>query len=473
MSERHWINGRRIVERIVVRADLVLDSPAHFGTGERGDLTDMDLARDALTGAPLLPGTSIAGALRAALHQREHGYRTAEQRGSATVAKQLFGGSKVDHEGDQSPLIVDDAIASSAATLVRDGVMLNAKTRTAAEKAKYDIELIPAGTTFPLRFELLLSADHNRDMMLSALFTTLSLLGDGAIALGAKKTRGLGSCHMASWRVLRYNLRDAAELVRYLRARDADELAAPTTDLASALGTPTAIPDQRRTVVLSFDAVIDGTMLVRGPLGAGALADAAQLTEGDRVVIPGSSIAGALRARAARILTTIGVNDPLLQAIFGPEQDKVGKDSTAHAARLMVADAAITDSTVHIHNRVAIDRLTGGALDGALFNEQPAVGGTTTLTLTLRCDQDENVVQSPAIGLLLLLLKDLWTGDLPLGGTISIGRGRLAGRSATLAIHAPDTKTTYTLTDTPGFGLDAAQRVELARYVDALQGATR
>jgi hypothetical protein len=32
----------------------------------------------------------------------------------------------------------------------------------------------------------------------------------------------------------------------------------------------------------------------------------------------------------------------------------------------------------------------------------------------------------------LLLLKDLWTGDLPLGGEISVGRGRLAGQKATL-----------------------------------------
>ena len=33
----------------------------------------------------------------------------------------------------------------------------------------------------------------------------------------------------------------------------------------------------------------------------------------------------------------------------------------------------------------------------------------------------------------MLLLKDLWTGDLPLGGEISVGRGRLCGRSATLS----------------------------------------
>lgn len=37
--------------------------------------------------------------------------------------------------------------------------------------------------------------------------------------------------------------------------------------------------------------------------------------------------------------------------------------------------------------------------------------------------------QEHEIGLLLLLLKDLWTGDLPLGGKISVGRGRLLGKS--------------------------------------------
>jgi len=36
------------------------------------------------------------------------------------------------------------------------------------------------------------------------------------------------------------------------------------------------------------------------------------------------------------------------------------------------------------------------------------------------------------VGLLLLLLKDLWTGDLPLGGESSVGRGRLKGKTASL-----------------------------------------
>ena len=76
-----------------------------------------------------------------------------------------------------------------------------------------------------------------------------------------------------------------------------------------------------------------------------------------------------------------------------------------------------------------IDRFTGGSYPGALFNQQPLFGtDKTQVTVRLK-------VENPTgadVGLLLLLLKDLWTKDLPLGGEASVGRGRLAGRSATL-----------------------------------------
>jgi hypothetical protein len=96
------------------------------------------------------------------------------------------------------------------------------------------------------------------------------------------------------------------------------------------------------------------------------------------------------------------------------------------ASRLLVAEALIEDGATLVQNRVAIDRFTGGALETALFGEAPHVGGTTTLRLTIRRPKEAH------IGLLLLLLKDLWTGDLALGGTSSIGRGRLRGVEATL-----------------------------------------
>ena len=88
-----------------------------------------------------------------------------------------------------------------------------------------------------------------------------------------------------------------------------------------------------------------------------------------------------------------------------------------------------------VQNRVSIDRFTGGALETALFNEQPVFGGKDSrLTLTL-CLREPGEAE---IGLLLQLLKDLWTGDLPVGGQGSVGRGRLQGFSARL-IRSGDT----------------------------------
>ena len=113
----------------------------------------------------------------------------------------------------------------------------------------------------------------------------------------------------------------------------------------------------------------------------------------------------------------------MVEDIFGTDiSDNGNKD--AKASRLIVHESEIKNTSELVQTRIAIDRFTGGALHGALFDAQPVFGSDETrvnLQLELR---------NPAhheIGLLLLLLKDLWTGDLPIGGESSIGRGRLQG----------------------------------------------
>lgn len=80
-------------------------------------------------------------------------------------------------------------------------------------------------------------------------------------------------------------------------------------------------------------------------------------------------------------------------------------------------------------SRVRIDRFTQGVVPAALFDEEPWFGGETCIRLELRnpCEGET--------GLFLLLVKDLITGDLPVGGTASVGRGILAGRAK---IRLPD-----------------------------------
>lgn len=94
-----------------------------------------------------------------------------------------------------------------------------------------------------------------------------------------------------------------------------------------------------------------------------------------------------------------------------------------------------------------IDRFTGGTFPGALFNEQPVFGDDDSevgIDLLLRDPDDEE------IGLILLLIKDLWTSDLPIGGEIGVGRGRLKGKRASLTLHNANLTREWRITATAG-----------------------
>ena len=79
------------------------------------------------------------------------------------------------------------------------------------------------------------------------------------------------------------------------------------------------------------------------------------------------------------------------------------------------------------------------------------------------------------LGLLLLLLKDLWTGDLPVGGEIGLGRGRFRGKTATLTYTPPgeeeavETEHTWTFSANKAGGLVIGGSPEpLEAFVTAL-----
>jgi len=333
--------------------------------------------------------------------------------------------------------MLDDALAQPVVPEIRDGVRIDARTRTALEGFKFDAELLPPGTVFPLRFELLLERDQ-RATRLEALVLALQGLEAGAIRIGGRKTRGFGRCSVAGWRMALFDLHDKAQLQDWLTLDEATHpiLAPavphkPVREWETLVGQPTP-QDARELLSLTAHFQLASPLLIRAELPLGESdeqPDFVHLRDAlGRPVLSGTSLAGALRARALRILNTLGQSqaapDSLLNRLFGKDMQQHKQQPTA--SRLIVEEAIIVDSAPLVQNRVSIDRFTGGALDTALFSEAPQVGGAVTLTLHIRNPEP------PEIGLLLLLLKDLWLSDLRLGGASSIGRGRLQGRSATL-----------------------------------------
>lgn len=475
MSASMWYEQktRHIRQRIIIEGDLTLQTPAHFGNGDGDKLTDMPLLLDPYDNrSPLLTGASLAGALRSYLGELN----------DKSAAILLFGGDKGDENGEQSPLIVADSLGESRGTTIRAGVKLDGKTRTAEEKKLFDVQLWRAGTTFPLRFELLIGKKDDPAELYRALATALDGLSSGRITLGARKRRGYGEVKVTAWRVKAYDLTNPSELCDWLKQGNdplPDNLKVKVGDLKKVLGVEHLLPDNRQYLHLHATFALQGSLLIRSgegqdDTGPDMVHLHAQQPDGQKKpILSGTSLAGALRARAQRIANTIQGNDQaeaLITALFGGEyKDEEGK-TRLRASRLAVKETVVENGrTDLVQNRVSIDRFTGGARDTALFDQQPVFASDkTVVTVELHLRNPER----HDVGLLLLLLKDLWTEDLSLGGESSVGRGRLQGRRATIIYQNGERQEWVFATaapDTPNkLNFEKGNPADLQQFVDVL-----
>lgn len=495
MKLAHRSDNRKIIKRIIIKGVLKLDTPTCLGSGDNDSPIDLALLRDNLNGnLALLTGASIAGALRNYLRNQSKGYHQNDLRND--IVTKLFGDlsnyideEKLDenerikkrNQDNQSPLIIDDSISTSPIqSELRDGVKIDSVTRTAEPKKKYDLELLQAGTKFPLCFELLIEEKSDESNLLKGLAIALQGLERGEISLGMKKHRGFGRCTVHNWQVWNFNLEDASDRIHWLTFDHSWSTDPPCTKSPAinssivvamkeaGLEFPEEWEDQREFCKIDATFTLASPLLIRsGQASSDKAPDVVHLKSrrnGElKPVLSGTSLAGVLRHRAERIINTIGQNTSIIEDIFGSDLSK-NKTSEAKASRLIVHESEIKNYTDLVQNRIAIDRFTGGTLHGALFNEQPIFpNNNTELKLNLELRNPKKC----EVGLLLLLLKDLWTGDLPVGGTSSIGRGRLQGKDATITLRREGKTETFTIEKSSG-NLVVSDAKSLQEFVSAL-----
>lgn len=474
MSQRLNRHQRQIVKRIIVRGTLVLDTPTCIGNGDADSLTDLALLRDSISDHALLTGSSIAGALRNYLRDYEHGYSADEQ--TNDLATTLFGGIRGKDDGEQSPLIVDDAISTMVINAeLRDGVKINGTTATASYRAKYNIELITAGTEFPLGFELLIDRESDETALTKALAIALQGLERGEIGIGMKKRRGFGRCHALGWQVWQFDLQNftARRAWLTLDREWANTYAQPPNTsqlITEALGITLNQQDKRSRFSINATFELASPLLIRSNEHSSKRTPDVVHLKSKRgndwqPVVSGTSLAGVLCHRAVRIVKTLNNSQPtdrepeFIEQMFGFVEGKEAK-----ASRLAIHESVVHNTTDLVQSRIAIDRFTGGAYHGALFNEQPIFGGSEN---SLKIQLELLNPGAPEIGLLLLLLKDLWTSDLPVGGESSIGRGRLQGVEATMTWHRSQHSEEWTISQKSG-QLQVSDAAALEKFVAAL-----
>jgi len=458
MNKKQWENSRGVTERIYIKGELSLKTPTHFGNGDTSKITDIPLLRDELDPTvPLLTGTSIAGALRNYLREFECGYGFGETGMGSIRAEQLFGyveDASANDEGSegsiQSWLMVDDAFGeipkNGPPVEIRDGVVIESKSRTAEEGKKFDIELLPAGTTFELKLEFWLN--ESNENLLESLAIALKGFEKGDIRLGMRKRRGYGQCKVIKWQVNRYKMTEADGIIGWLTHSDETE-GVTHSDIFELLGVSLEMQHQGESFSIEATFQIADSLLIRSDYSDtspetnnGYLADTIHLKSfrngGAQPILSGTSLAGVIRSRAYKIVNTLkgeDFADEITNNMFG-KRIFSAKDIPS-GSRVIIKEAEIKNGITNlIQNRIKIDRFTGGAYPGALFSEQPLFGKSeqkTQVTIDIKLLKTKNANKFKAeVGLLLMVLKDLWTGDLPVGGGSSVGRGRLKGVKATL-----------------------------------------
>jgi CRISPR/Cas system CSM-associated protein Csm3 (group 7 of RAMP superfamily) len=142
--------------------------------------------------------------------------------------------------------------------------------------------------------------------------------------------------------------------------------------------------------------------------------------EGEKTIyLPGSSLKGAIRAHAERIARTVEIEtssdsktyqtSSFTEQLFG---------TTFLASRIRIEDAySTTPPVIEERNGVAIDRVLGSAINGALFNYQVCTSGKFATRIHLR---NFSLAQ---LGLLGLVLRDLNDGWFAIGFGKSRGLG--------------------------------------------------
>ncbi|MCX9011183.1 MAG: RAMP superfamily CRISPR-associated protein [Candidatus Methanoperedens sp.] len=404
-----------IVGKIIIKGKLRLESPLIIGGG-KNEFVDIEVLKDR-NGTPFIPATSVIGVLR---HYFNDNFP--EKKGDQF---DYFWGisEKIDPDklkSIQSTFICHDLNSSETKISVRDGVRIDPGKQIAEDEGKYDFEIIEKGAEFDLFWEVTLRQIHDKDTFKQILGTMIEALKSG-ISIGAKTNNGFGKCKLNDVKILEFDFSKKDDVSEWLRQ-----------DFSSGKTSSDFIPYKKNNNVFSVDATfaVKNSIIVRAYSEKIDMPDAASITSNGEFILPGTSIKGAIRNRASKILKTLvkeGDNQKIEQKInhlFGT----AGKnnDNEKIKSRVLIEEREIKGVKPELQTRIKIDRFTGGTVKSALFDTMP---------LWSSGEQDRSVNINIYIrdykeweaGLILHVLKDLWCEDLPIGGEKNVGRGVLKG----------------------------------------------
>ena len=393
-----------------ITAKLKLNSPLLIADGENDGVIDKHILKNK-KGEPFIPGTSLAGALR-----------NLAIRKNKEIAELLFGKSENNDNDSQSAIMINDIILKNYNLVLRDGVKIDPYTQSAINGAKYDYEAIEKGAESEKELELIIKLrefHRNKSQEIEEMIKFLADVVVGGILLGALTTKGFGKVKGEVCKVYCYDFTKPNLLKAWLYQEEG---------VAFYEGQDTGLENENDLVIVADFAIKSSLIIKGGKENHGLKTKEVTLKSGDDFVIPGTSIKGVISKQAQLILDRLEQDKVFLDSLMG-----CSNDNEKAKSRLYVEEAYIdnTKVTAKPQSRIRIDRFTNAVMAGGLFTSEPIRQDNDEPTVRMKMTVKE--CQDYEAGLLLFVLKDLWTGVLPLGGEKLIGRGILQGLRAKIA----------------------------------------
>ena len=409
--------------KIILHGKIECISPLHIGCG-LSDRSDLDVLLD-IDDRPYIPATGFVGVLNHSLLLQD-----ADQLSYKKDLEKFWGYSKGE-DGRQSSFRCSDLICQSpdSKIVIRDGIKIDDKTGIVEDKGKYDYEIVERGAVFDLKIEFTYT-DSDEQFVKKMVSTIYAELIKNNIKIGAKTNNGFGEIQLVeneNTAIRIFDFSQKKDVYDWLVNKGLNGRIIPKDQIIKELGEPFEIVNNR--LVIDACLKLKNSVIIRSYSNIPEMPDSTHIKSLDDWVLTGSTIKGAIRARANRIVNTLDNSEEIIKELFGHVDDKTrSKDSKK--GRVRVKEVVLPKYIAEQQTRIKIDRFTGGTIGAALFDSMPLFVDFNDKALKIEIIV-ENCKDSEA-GLLLLVLKDLWTGDLAVGGEKNIGRGVFEGLIATV-----------------------------------------
>lgn len=431
------------------RIEFQLTSPLAVGSGEN-NLTDRDIIRDS-RGIPYIPGTALAGVYRSLFSEKTADNYFGPELTKERIQKSLKEGLNKLKDSD---VVTYDAYPEDYTEKLvtkRDRVALD-DYKTAVQGAKFDFQVLEPGLTFVTYIEQNMD-DQEEQWIIDEI---ASAWMEGRISVGAKTGRGYGHTKAIKEYSAIFDLRPekGKETEQESRGRQDDNMKKLAEwlsfDMYDSEDKNWSIADNNKIsgiceentqeqCSITLELRQQGGISVRQYTTEVDEADYKQLTaqriageEGEdekegTPVIPGTSWAGAFRAQMGRLDTDFRRGRVTAEKFFGKAKNK---DKDSRKSRIGFSESRITGGKWVVYTRNAIDRFTGGTVDGALYTEKTYYNGRTVLEIS--CDFSGNDEKAFSVSederkkfaeIMAAAILDLNSGYMAVGGLTAVGRG--------------------------------------------------